>query len=420
MELLSSLFRIPELRKRLLFTVGILCIYRLGSHIPIAGVNLEALAHLFDKGGVMGFFNLFSGGGLKRFSIFALGILPYINASIIMQLLTIAWPKLKELAEEGESGRKLISQYTRYLAIGIAFIQGTIMAIGFRPFVFPEVNFYLFLFYSVMGLVAGASLVMWFGEVITEFGIGNGASILIFVGIIAQMPFYAKNTYVLVTAGTSIFGVIIMLLIFLAMIVSIVYVQEGQRKIAVQYAKRIVGRKMMGAQKTYIPLRLIQGGVMPIIFASAVLQFPLMFSQLIHVEAIQHFFSTYYHYDGFFYNFFFCFLIFFFTYFYTAVTFNPQELSDNIKKHGGFIMGVRPGMPTVEYLDKIITKLTLIGAVFLSIVALVPIVSANITKVTSFMGLGGTALLIMVGVALDLVKQIETFIIARKYEGLVG
>lgn len=420
MELLSSLFRIPELRKRLLFTVGILCVYRLGSHIPIAGVNLEALAHLFDKGGVLGFFNLFSGGGLKRFSIFALGILPYINASIIMQLLTIAWPKLKELAEEGESGRKLISQYTRYLAIGIAFIQGTIMAIGFRPFVFPEVNFYLFLFYSVMGLVAGASLVMWFGEVITEYGIGNGASILIFVGIIAQMPFYVKNTYVLVKAGTSIFGVIAMLLIFLAMIVSIVYVQEGQRKIAVQYAKRIVGRKMMGAQKTFIPLRLIQGGVMPIIFASAVLQFPLMFSQLIQVQAIQHFFSTYYRYDGFFYNFFFCFLIFFFTYFYTAVTFNPQELSDNIKKHGGFIMGVRPGMPTVEYLDKIITKLTLIGAVFLSLVALVPIVSANVTKVTSFMGLGGTALLIMVGVALDLVKQIETFIIARKYEGLLG
>ncbi len=420
MELLSSLFRIPELRKRLLFTVGILIVYRLGSHIPIAGVNLAALEHLFDKGGVLGFFNLFSGGGLKRFSVFALGILPYINASIIMQLLTIAWPKLKEIAEEGDSGRKLISQYTRYLAIGIAFIQGTIMAIGFRPFVFPEVNFYLFLFYSVMSLVAGAALVMWFGEVITEFGIGNGASILIFVGIIAQMPFYVKNTYVLVKAGTSIIGVIAMLLIFLAMIVAIVYVQEGQRKIAVQYAKRIVGRKMMGAQKTFIPLRLIQGGVMPIIFASAVLQFPLMFSQLISVQAVQTFFSTYYRYDGFFYNFFFCFLIFFFTYFYTAVTFNPQELSDNIKKHGGFIMGVRPGMPTVEYLDKIITKLTLIGAVFLSLVALVPIVSANITQVTSFMGLGGTALLIMVGVALDLVKQIETFIIARKYEGLLG
>lgn len=420
MELLSSLFRIPELRKRLLFTVGILIVYRLGSHIPIAGVNLAALEHIFDKGGVLGFFNLFSGGGLKRFSVFALGILPYINASIIMQLLTIAWPKLKEIAEEGESGRKLISQYTRYLAIGIAFIQGTIMAIGFRPFVFPEVNFYLFLFYSVVGLVAGAALVMWFGEVITEFGIGNGASILIFVGIIAQMPFYVKNTYVLVKAGTSIMGVIAMLFIFLAMIVAIVYVQEGQRKIAVQYAKRIVGRKMIGAQKTFIPLRLIQGGVMPIIFASAVLQFPLMFSQLISVQAVQTFFSTYYRYDGFFYNFFFCFLIFFFTYFYTAVTFNPQELSDNIKKHGGFIMGVRPGMPTVEYLDKIITKLTLIGAVFLSLVALVPIVSANVTKVTSFMGLGGTALLIMVGVALDLVKQIETFIIARKYEGLLG
>jgi preprotein translocase subunit SecY len=420
MDLLYSIFRIPELKKRVLFTIVIMVLYRLGSHIPIAGINLDALSSLFDKGGILGFVNLFSGGGLKRFSIFALGILPYINASIVMQLLTIAWPKLKEIAEEGESGRKQISQYTRYLAIGIAFIQGTIMSIGFKSFILPDVNFFLFLFYAVTGLVAGAALIMWFGELITEYGIGNGASIIIFVGIIAQMPFYISNTYVLVKGGTSIIGVIAMILIFLAMIVSIVCVQEAQRRIQVQYAKRIVGRKMMGAQKTYIPLRLIQGGVMPIIFASAVLQFPLVFVQLTKVKFLQDFFAVYYHYDGVIYNLFFCILIFFFTYFYTAVTFNPQELSDNIKKHGGFIAGVRPGMPTVEYLDKIISKLTLIGALFLAILALMPVISSNLTHVTSLMGLGGTALLIMVGVALDVVKQIETFVISRKYEGLAG
>lgn len=260
---------------------------------------------------------------------------------------------------------------------------------------------------------------MWLGELVTESGIGNGASILIFIGIIAQMPGYIRNTYVLITGGASVFGVVILAAVFLAMIVGIVIVQEAERKVPVQYAKRVVGRKMYGGQNTFIPLRLIQGGVMPIIFASAVLQFPLMFGQYINIPVIQTFFNNYYRYDGVLYNGFFCLLIFFFTYFYTAITFNPQDLADNIKKYGGFIMGVRPGKSTVEYLEKIITKLTLVGAVFLSLVALVPVVTANITKVTSFMGLGGTALLIIVGVAMDIVKQIETVIISKKYEGLL-
>ena len=419
MNLLSSIIKIPDLRKRILISFGFLILYRLGTHIPIAGVDLNAMKGLFEQGGLLGFFNLFSGGGLSRFSIFGLGVLPYINASIIMQLLTIGWPKLKELSEEGEQGRKQISQYTRYLAILVALIQAIVMSIGFRSFIAPDINFVFFLFYATVGLVAGAAFVMWIGELITEYGIGNGASLLIFTGIIAQMPFYIKNTYVLLSGGASPIGVIILILVLIVMVISIIYVQEAQRRVQVQYAKRIVGRKMVGAQNTYIPLRLIQGGVMPIIFASAVLQFPLMIFTYVPIDFIQHFFSTYYKYDGVLYNSSFCILIFFFTYFYTAITFNPQELSDNIKKHGGFITGVRPGSSTVEYLDKIISKLTLLGAVFLAFIALAPIIGANLTHVTSFMGLGGTALLIIVGVSMDIVKQIETYLISHRYEGLI-
>jgi len=419
MEKLLSVFKIPDLRKRVIYSVLLLALYRFGSHVPISGVDLDRLKSLFNQGGILGFVNLFSGGGLSRFSIFALGIIPFINASIIMQLLTVIWPKLKELAEEGEYGRKQIAQYTRYLAIILAIIQSIVMSVGFRGYVSPDVAFMPFLFYSVVGLVAGATLVMWLGEVITEHGIGNGASLLIFIGIIAQMPFYIKNTYILVQGGASPIGVIVLIVVLVLMIAGIVFVQEAQRKIPVQYAKRVVGRKMYGGQSTYIPLRLIQGGVLPIIFASALLQFPLMFISHIKLDAVQNFFNTWYRYDGFLYNSFFCLLIFFFTYFYTAITFNPVDLADQIKKYGGFIVGVRPGRPTVDYLESIITKLTLFGAVFLAIIALVPVLTIRITHVDSFAGLGGTALLIIVGVALDLVRQIETHLINYRYEGLI-
>ncbi len=416
---LSAIFKIPELKQKVGYVLLMIVAYRLGSHIPIAGVDLEQLGALFQNGGLLGFFNLFSGGALARFSIFALGILPYINASIIMQLLTIISPSMKEMSSEGEAGRKKIGQYTRYLAIGLAFVQASFMTVGFKSLMIPGMNFAWFFSYSVISLVAGAALVMWMSELITENGIGNGASILIFVGIVAQMPSYIKNTLVLVQGGGSLIGVMLMILVFLAMILSIVYVQEAERKVPVQYAKRVVGRRVVGSQNTYIPLRLVQGGVMPIIFASAVLQFPLMIVQYINIEAIQHFFASYYAYDGFIYNATFCVLIFFFTYFYTAITFNPEEIAENIRKHGGFIMGVRPGKSTVEFLERVITKLTLIGAVFLAGVALVPTIAANLTHVTSFMGLGGTALLIIVGVAMDLMKQIEAFVISKRYEGMM-
>lgn len=419
MQLLSVIAKQKDIQKKILFSLFILAVYRLGSHIPIGGVDLQQLSDFFSQSSILGFFNLFSGGGLSRFSIFALGILPYINASIIMQLMVVVYPKLKELSEEGEYGRKIISQYTRYLAIFLSFIQGFFMAVSFQSFVDSDISLVLFLLYSTLSLVAGSAVVMWFGELITESGLGNGASLLIFVSIISQMPMYVRNTYVLLSGGASSFGVLVMIAIFLFMIVAIVYIQEAQRRIHIQYAKRVVGRKMYSSKSTYIPLRLIQGGVMPIIFASALLQFPLLIFQYVEIDFIQNFLSTYYRYDGFLYNAFFCILIFFFTYFYTAITFNPRDLADNLKKHGGFISGIRPGEATVQYLDKIISRLTFIGAFFLSLIALAPIIGSSATQIDSFMGLGGTALLIIVGVAMDLVKQIDMHTISKRYEKLI-
>lgn len=418
MNLLNSLFKIKNLRIKVLYTLVVILIYRFGTHIAIPGIDVLKLESLFKDNNVLGFVNLFSGGALSRFSIFALGILPYINASIIMQLLMIIWPSLKEISEEGESGRKQLAQYTRYLAVGLAFFQSFVMTFSFQSFIMTDVNFIFFIIYSVATLTAGATLVMWFGELISENGIGNGASILILIGIVAQMPSYISNTIILVKSGASLSGVFILVTMMIIVISLIVFVQEAERKISVQYAKRVVGRKLYGAQNTYIPLRLIQGGVMPIIFASAVLQFPLLFSQFLPIDAIKIFFNKHYQYDGLFYNLFFCVLIFFFTYFYTAITFNPQDLADNIRKHGGFITGVRPGKSTVIYLEKIITTLTFIGAFFLSFVALIPIVTANSTNIDTFVGLGGTALLILVGVAMDLLKQIDSVVITEQYDKL--
>lgn len=420
MGFLSAIFKYKDLQKRIIYSLVMLVFYRLGSHIPISGIDLSDLNNLISNNSLISFIDLFSGGSFSRFSVFSLGILPYINASIIMQLMSYAIPEFKSLLEEGEAGRKRISQYTRYLTVILAIIQAIVITVGFKGFLLPDVSYSFFFVYSMVGLVAGACLVMYVGELMTENGIGNGASLLIFIGIISQMPFYVKNTVSLVQAGTNPISVFLMVMILLFIIFAIVIIQEAQRKISVQYAKRVVGRKMYGGQATYIPLRLIQGGVLPIIFASALLQFPLVISNFIPVEAIQQFFSKYYTYDGVIYNLFFCFLIFFFTYFYTAISFSPIELSTNIKKYGGFIMGVRPGKPTEKYLDSIVSKLTFFGAFFLSLIALLPIIGAATTNVNSFMGLGGTALLIIVGVALDLLKQIDTFILQKEYESMVN
>jgi preprotein translocase subunit SecY len=419
MVTILSLFKYKDLKQKIFYTLLMILFYRLGSHIPITGMDLSSLNNMIDSNSLISFIDLFSGGSLSRFSIFALGILPYINASIIIQMMSFVIPELKAIMEEGEAGRKKISQWTRYLAVLFSIVQGLVITIGFKSFILPTVSFSFFLVYSLVGLVAGACLVMYIGELMTENGIGNGASILIFVGIISQMPFYIKNTYSLIQAGTNPLNVSVVAAVLVFIIFAIVLIQEAQRRIGVQYAKRVVGRKMYGGQSTYIPLRLIQGGVLPIIFASAFLQFPLVISSFVPIEMIKTFFAKYYTYDGIMYNGLFCVLIFFFTYFYTAISFSPAELSDNIKKYGGFILGVRPGKPTEKYLEAIVTKLTFFGAFFLSIIALLPIIAAASTNVNSFMGLGGTALLIIVGVSLDLLKQIDSFILQKEYENMV-
>ncbi|OGI07000.1 MAG: preprotein translocase subunit SecY [Candidatus Margulisbacteria bacterium GWF2_35_9] len=412
----SAVFKIEDLQKKLAFTLIIIFIFRLGIYIPISGLDLDKLSSLFGSGGVLGFVNLFSGGALERFSIFALGIIPYINASIIMQLLTVLYPALKETQEEGEQGRKKIQQYTRYLTIVIATIQSIGITVGLRGMLTPSTSFVPFLIFSVVALVAGTSLVMWLGELITEKGIGNGASIIIFVGIIGAMPSYINQTITLVKGGIPIYNVILLLAVLMLVMVGIVIVQEAQRNIPVQYAKRVVGRKMYGGQNTYLPMKINQGGVIPIIFASSVLSVPIMIIQFIpSLSPI----SKWVGYGTIFYLLVFSGLIFFFTFFYTAITFNPKDISDNIKKYGGFILGVRPGKPTADYLDKVTSRLAFVGASFLAIISILPMIAANITHVTTFIGLGGTALLIMVGVAIDIIRQIESILLANKYDKLV-
>ena len=404
---------------KIIFTIMMIVVFRLGGHIPVAGVDPVKLASLFSKGSLMGFLDMFTGGALMRFSIFAMGIIPFINASIIVQLLTAVIPHLEKLAKEGDAGRKQIQQYTRYLAIGLATFQSTAMAFWMRNVLQDGFSFPVFLFVTVVSLTAGSAMVMWLGELITERGLGNGASMIIFVGIIARIPSYIGRTVTLVVGGASIVGVIFLLLSFIALIIGIVFIQEGQRRIPVQYAKRVVGRKMMGGGNTFIPLRINQGGVIPIIFASSVLIFPATLAQFIPVPFMQKF-ASFLAPGGLFYMIAYFVLIFFFTYFYTALTFNPTELANNIKKYGGFVLGIRPGKPTADFLEFTISRLTFVGALFLATIALVPTVVEGVTKITSFQGLGSTALLIVVGVALDLVRQVETHLVTRQYEGLLA
>jgi len=401
-----------ELVRRLLFTLLIVVLFRVGSHIPVPGVDILRLNSLFDSNNVLGFFNLFSGGGVKRFSVFALGILPYINASIIFQLLVVAVPRLKELQDDGEAGRRELAQYTRYLAVFLSVIQALVMSVGFKGYILPNISLLFFISYSVVILVAGSSLVMWLGELVSEKGIGNGASLLILVGIVSQMPVYFQNTYLFISAGGGILNVLALAAIFLLLISCVVVVQQAQRRVAIGYSRKAGGR--VSLSRSYLPFRLIQGGVMPVIFSSAVLQLPFLLSKL--SSRFGDFVSNSYRYDSFLYNFLFCFMIFFFSYFYAAITFNPNEIAENLNKHGGFIAGLRPGSETAEFLDSVLSRLTMVGAVLLSLISVVPVVGASLTRVTTFIGLGGTAILIVVGVTMDIVKQVETLSVNRKYE----
>jgi preprotein translocase subunit SecY len=420
LQTLANSFRVPEIRMKIAFTAAMLLLYRLGAYIPAPGIDTAAVKDLesnFSGNGILPFLNLFSGGSLSRLSLFALGIMPYITASIILQLMTVVVPSLERLSKEGEVGQQKITQYTRYLTVGLAFAQSLGYVYLFQSFsaggtsvvgtlTFPK------LMMIVIALTAGCTLLMWLGELITQRGIGNGISLMIFASIASRIPAGIQAWW---TNPDQVF-VVMMPFIALAVIVGIVYVQEGQRRIPVQYAKRVVGRRMTTGGQTYLPLRVNMAGVIPVIFAASIMAFPPTIGQLLNTPAALDF-AAFFSPNSWAYVVGEVFFIIIFTYFYTAVTFNPVDQAENLKKYGGFIPGVRPGRPTAEYLDRILSRLTFPGALYLGAVAALPTILINQTSANFFFG--GTSILIVVGVALDTVKQLEAQLMMRNYEGFL-
>ena len=415
-------FKVKDIRKKLLFTAAMLALYRLGSYIPAPGINIDAVEEIGKNNvagnSVLGLLNTFSGGSLQRFAIFALGIMPYITASIILQLMTVVVPSLEKLRKEGEVGQQKITQYTRYLTVGLALGQSIGYTFLFRSFggganVVDEFTFGR-VFVIVTTLTAGCVLVMWLGELITQRGIGNGISLMIFASIVAGLPNGIQKWW---NSPDQIF-VVMMPFIALAAIIAIVFIQEGQRRIPIQYAKRVVGRRTAGGGSTYLPLRVNMAGVIPVIFAASLMAFPPTIGQMSQAEWAQEF-SAFFQPSGAPYIIGESIMIVLFTYFYTAVTFNPVEQADNLKKYGGFIPGVRPGRPTAEFLDRILARLTFPGALYLAAVAALPTILINSTGATQDFYFGGTSILIVVGVALDTMKQLEAQLMMRTYEGFL-
>lgn len=413
---LANIFRITELRQKVLFTLAMFIVFRAGTHIPVPGVNASVIEQLFRSGNLFGLLDMFSGGALSKFSIFAMSITPYINASIILQLLKVVVPTLEQWSKEGEEGFKKTTKLTRMLTVALAFIQACGMAYGLKMAINNPGIFSILLI--AITLTAGTVFLMWIGEQITARGVGNGISLIIFAGIVSRLPDGLKVIFQYLQAGTvSLLNVILFAAIALAMVVFVIIISEGIRKIPVQYAKRVVGKKAYGGHTSYIPLKVNQAGVIPIIFASSVLMFPVTIAQFVDVlwvKAMGKLFqwgsplqTTLY-----------VLMILFFTYFYTAVSLNIGDLSDNIKKNGGFIPGLRPGNPTTEYLDKVMSRITLAGAIFLSLIALMPHVIGWVTRIEGVY-FGGTALLIVVGVALQTMKQIESMVLMRHYHGFM-
>ncbi|WP_438314002.1 preprotein translocase subunit SecY [Candidatus Caldatribacterium sp. SIUC1] len=418
-ESLVKLFRIPDLKRRVIFTLLMLVVFRIGAHIPVPGIDPKALANVFSRGGVLGFLDMFAGGALSNFSILALGIMPYINASIIIQLLTSVVPQLEELAKSGEEGRDKIAQYTRWGAILLALVQGFGITVWMENLGVVLATGWAYRFTVIITLAAGSMFLMWLGELISDFGIGNGISLIIFAGIVARLMPQFFRTFSLIRLGEVnpfLFGIALVVAVFI--VAFVVEFQEAQRKIPVQYAKRVVGRRIYGGQSTHIPIRVIQGGVIPIIFASSVLLFPATLAQFFEGSGFMKSLANALSPDSALYLTLYAALIIFFTYFYTAVTFNPVDLAENMKKYGGFIPGIRPGRPTVEYIDRCLTRITLWGALVLAFIAVVPNILVELTKVTTFY-FGGTAILIMVGVAIETVTQLEAQLLMRHYEGFI-
>ncbi len=421
----ATIGRIPELKRRIGVTLLLLAVYRIGVHIPTPGINTDALLAYFRaaQGTLLGLFDMFSGGALRQLSVFALGIMPYISASIILQLLTVVIPTLERLSKEGEAGHRKITQYTRYGTVILSVIQGFGIAVGLEGMMSPgDMHIVLspgwgFRLVTVITLTAGTAFIMWLGEQITERGIGNGISLIIFAGIVAGIPNAIISTTRLVQTGEiSIFLLIALAVMMLAVVAFIIFMERGQRRIPVQYAKRVVGRRVYGGQNTHIPLKINTSGVIPPIFASSIIMFPATVANFIHIPWVQSVAQAlgpgHWAYSVLYVGF-----IIFFCYFYTAIVFNPVDVSDNMKKYGGFIPGIRPGRPTAEYIDKVLSRITLGGAIYVSAVCVLP--TLLIQKFAVPFYFGGTALLIVIGVAMDTLSQIEAHMLSRHYEGFL-
>ncbi|RGA04790.1 preprotein translocase subunit SecY [Microbispora triticiradicis] len=430
---ITRAFRTPDLRKKLLFTLGIIALFRLGSVLPTPGVNAQNVALCLDQaqagdaGNIYGMVQLFSGGALLKLSVFALGIMPYITASIILQLLTVVIPRLEALKKEGQAGTSKITQYTRYLTIGLAVLQSTaFIALARSGQLFPSCKEQVLLSQEIFPLVtmvitmtAGTAVIMWLGELVTDRGVGNGMSILIFTQVIAVFPSELINIYRL-----SPFKFVVVMVVGVVMIGVVVFIEQAQRRIPVQYAKRMVGRRMYGGTSTYIPLKVNQAGIIPVIFASSLLYLPQLLVTLFGNSSqpnavIEWLAQNMVRGDHPIYMTVFFLLIIFFTYFYVSITFNPPEVADNMKKYGGFIPGIRPGRPTAEYLNYVLTRLTAAGAPYLGVISLIPIIALAVAGASQNFPFGGTSILIMVGVGLDTVKQIESQLQQRNYEGFL-
>jgi preprotein translocase subunit SecY len=416
LEALRNAWKIPDLRRRITFTFLMFLVFRIGSHVPVPGIDPRVLQDVFDQGNLLGFLDLFSGGALKRVSLFALSVTPYITASIVTQLLTIVIPRWEELAKEGEEGRKKLAQYTRYGTVILALIQAIGMVAWMRSAVItPNWTTYTVI---VLALATGTAFLMWLGEEITDKGIGNGISLIIFAGIVSRLPVGLGQIVSYLKVGAiGVINVVLLLMVSLAIVVAVIYVQEGERRISVQYAKRVVGRRVYGGQSTHIPLKVNQAGVIPIIFASSVLLFPGTVAQFVRhpwAQAVARVLQV----GAPLYTVLYFSLAVFFTFFYTAITFNPVEVSKNMQKHGGFIPGIRPGRPTSDYISRVLYRITVVGALFIALVAVLPMFMGRLTGVEG-LSFGGTGVLIVVGVALETMKQIEAHMLMRHYEGFL-
>lgn len=417
-NLFANIFANKELKDRIVYTFMMFVVFRLGVHIPVPGVDASVIENIFQSGNLFGFLDLFSGGALSKFSIFAMSITPFINAQIIMQMLVAVIPSLEELRKDGQEGFKRIQKMTRYFTIFLAFVQAFGISYGLRANGALVDNSWFFLFFVCVVLTAGTCLLMWIGEKITEHGIGNGISLIIFCGIVARFPEALQTIVQYLEVGTiTPLQALLFAAIALAMIVVVIEVNEGQRRIPVQYAKRVIGRKMYGGHSTFLPLKVNQAGVIPIIFASSILMLPVTLAQFVHVGWVQAL-AKFFGWGTWANTCLYAILIVIFTYFYTAITVNVTELADNMKKYGGFIPGIRPGEPTMRYVDKVLTRITLTGSVFLAFIAILPNFIGSITNIQGVY-FGGTALLIIVGVALDTMRQAQSLMVTRNYQGFI-